>query len=218
MRKSLILLAIAALTPVDAWACTVWEGYRIPTNIELLEDADLVVLGSVDPGPERCEKFGLREMCSPTVELRSQQQLKGEGPPILTLAGRFSDRRGGAYELAPTPLHTSHPSASWGACIRQAYADQSQVIAMFRRTADGQFRQMGEPFARAVEDIEGADSLWLLAATIYLEVIEDTAEGEERRLAFEKLRDELRALDGDEGAHAIADDIDKYLLVTAEAD
>ena len=105
-----------------------------------------------------------------------------------------------------------------GACIRQAYHRGTPVIAMFRLTDEGEFRHMGEPFARAVEDIEGAGSLWLLAATIYLEVIEDTAEGEERRMAFEKLRDELRALDGDEGAHAIADDIDKYLLVTAEAD
>ena len=51
MRSLLPLAGLALLAaPLPAAACSVAPGYRVPTNVELVERADLILLGTVTDG------------------------------------------------------------------------------------------------------------------------------------------------------------------------
>lgn len=208
---------LALLLPIEAFACSPVREYRVPTNIELLDTAQLVVLATVNEGPERCEGDGRRRYCFSSIALSPMLELKGEAPEELTVEGTLTGRDGAAAEPAFTGLDRPHPSSLWGACIRQAYAEGTTVLAMFD-LRDGQWSQLQYPFARAVEDVEGPDALWVRAAQLYLSILRSTPR-DELADAFATERERQLALTGDAGAQAIADDIARYLAaVRAEGD
>lgn len=213
MKLAALVALCLALSPGVSQACSPIAGYRVPTNIELLERADLVVLARTAPGPQSCRQSGDRQYCQGSVILSPQRVLKGDAPARLLVEGSLSGRRGHPYLPQYTPLDRPHDSVLWGACIRQAYADDTLVLALFRER-DGEMRQLGEAFARAVEDVEGPHGLWVRAAELYLRLQEETPPAD-RRQAFTLERDRLRAIAGDADAQAIAADIDAYLVATA---
>lgn len=51
-----LLFAALALTPSVGLACSVTSGFRVSTNIELIQEADLVVLARVEGGPKQWEE------------------------------------------------------------------------------------------------------------------------------------------------------------------
>lgn len=198
MKAAFWTLILALAIPAKVLACTVLVGDRVPTNVELLEQAELVVLASVRSGPEQCRHFGNREVCHTSVILDPLRVFKGEPHHTLVVEGSIKDRRGEPYLPLPTKLDEPNPSSLWGSCLRQAYSEQSLVIAMFS-ASDGQFRQLGFPFARTIEDVEGPDALWVRATKLYIRLLMENAP-RGRRQAFLRERDRLRALTSDTDA------------------
>lgn len=201
-------LAVAAAG--GASACSVASDYRVPTNIELVEQSELIVLGSIE-GAEGDQTGG--NPYDARLLLKPVRAIKGELPQAqLKLLG-FLGFRGRPGAIIPTPLNSPHPSAMWGACIRQAYVKDGLVVAMFRSTPEG-FVQIKAPFARAVEDVEGPDALWVRTAMLYSRLLE-APPGTERRAALEA---ERRRLEGEPGedAQAIAADIAHHLELVPE--
>lgn len=202
--------ALFLMFPTAGLACSPIGGYRAPTNIELLQKADLVVLARVSRGPlTDAEAWGGSN--EPRVTLRPIKVLKGTAPPELRVEGMLSDRNGHPYPFTPTGLDQVHPSALEGACIRERYKKGSMVLAMFRRKGAG-YAQLDDPFARSIEDVQGSSSIWPRTAELYLRLLR-IPEATARRNAFRAERRQLtvsRAPD----ARAIAADIDRYLKVT----
>ena len=196
-------LSLTCSTP--SWACSPDGEYREPTNIELIERADLVVLGRVDA--ERPKE----RTSSNAVGLTPIRTLKGHAPEKLTLYGTFRDRSGKLVAPEPTKLNEAHSSSTWGACDRQAYAPGTLVIATFKKRPEG-YIQMTYPFARNVEDVESEQGLWVRAATLYTRIISQHRPAQ-RRKAFQKERERL-AQSNDPEAQAIAQDIAGYLKAT----
>jgi hypothetical protein len=189
-------------------ACSLDDEYRAPTNVELIERADLVVLGRVDA--ERP-----RDAASPyAVGLTPIRTLKGSAPRKLTLYGAVRDREGKLVSPEPTDLNEAHSSSSWGACDRQAYAPGALVLATFKKRPGG-YIQMIYPFARNVEDVQGPDGLWVRAASLYSQII-SLSPPALRRKAFQNERSRLLARRDDPDAQAIAQDIGSYLRATAK--
>lgn len=200
MRKFLIA-ALPLLFAVPAWGCTVEPGYRRPSNFELIQRADLVVLAQVESETQASRD----DWRAPNIWLRPIRAIKGTLPRMpLGVSGGFSfDQRPVAPH--PTSLDEVHPSALWGACIRQAYAKGTLVVATFVLQPDGQYRQITAPFARAVEDVESEDGLWVRAATLYASLAGSMPAELAARLEVEASR--LEAIKDDPAATAIAADL-----------
>ena len=203
-----IAISLSYATP--AFACSVDARYRIPTNVELLQKADLVVLATVVSGVRTPEEAWAANK-EPSVVLKPLKVLKGTTPRQLRVEGILSDRWGRAQRLTPTRLSEVHPSALEGGCVRGRYSRGGMVVAMFARTAKG-YVQLDDPFARSVEDVRGPSDLWPRAATLYLVVLR-THRPASIRAAFQREQQRLAA-QGSPDARNIAADIARYLKAT----
>ena len=68
MRAWPLAALLACASP--ALACSVVPGYRIPTNLELVADADLIVLGRVVAGDEAAQEHLGRLRVDPIEALK----------------------------------------------------------------------------------------------------------------------------------------------------
>lgn len=199
---------LAITLPAAGWGCSPAAGYRVPTNFELVRRADLIAIVQVDSGPEGSIAAG--EHADHLVRIGPMQVLKGVLPrDPLVLGGSVSRGDGKAFESMPTPLSAPHFSTLAGTCTRRYFAKGSLVLAMFEKTADG-LRPISLPFARALEDVESYDSLWVRTARLYVELQQRARGGKLRDVVIAE-RDRLHALTSDMEAQAIAADLDLWL-------
>lgn len=203
--RSLLPLAGLALfaAPLPALACSVAPGYRVPTNMELVEDADLILLGTVNDGDFAPDGTGGQMIAIEPVEA-----LKGAMPsgPVAIPAMIAAD---GAIELSnPYELEDAHPQSLAGACVRYVFPRGSRVLFFLDRE-DGAWRVAGGPFSRWAEDVLTDDAPWLQAVRFYVEVAK--LPEADRTAALAARRDELAAIGDDPVAQLIAADIDRQM-------
>jgi hypothetical protein len=161
------LLFLVLWLPAPALACSVATGYRIPTNFELVREADVIVLATVVDGPATFEGGAAGPEAS--VRLQPLRVLKGSvGGEALNVMGTIGWNR---KEVAPiiTPLSEAHFSVGIGGCVRMFYSKRDVVVAMFRRTERG-LQQLGNPWAREIENVTGPDDIWVHAVERYVAV------------------------------------------------
>jgi hypothetical protein len=203
----LLIVLAAALLGTPAAACSMAEGYRIPSNFELVRQAELIVLARVVSGATDLDSRDT------WVTLEPVRVLKGSLPAEpLRVLGVIS-LNGQPVPSMPTPLGPSHFSAGMGACIRLLYPQGGLVLALFERTPEG-LRPMWAAWARLAEDVEGPEGIWVRAAETYIAVQQSVADGD-LRAAAERRMAALRAQAGDLAAEAIAEDLQHYLDATA---
>jgi hypothetical protein len=204
-----VALAAAGLWSASAAACSAAEGYRIPTNFELVEKAELIVLARIIG---TMPSDGATDPADSYVLIEPIKVLKGDAPAgPLKLFGQ-TDWNGNPIPSMPTVLRSSHFSAGLGACIRVFYPTQGLVLAMFERGPEG-LMQVSDAWARAVEDVEAEDGLWVRAVEEYLAVQRSAANGNMRE-AVEARRRQL--LDRrDVAGQAMASDLGDHLRVTS---
>lgn len=207
-----VLIGLSIGWSGQATACSVVDSYRIPTNFELVQRADMIVLARVASGPADMD-HGADE---PGIVLETVRVLKGDPPrEPLRLFGSVA-WNGMPMVSLPTPLGPSHFSAGLGACIRMFYPQDGLLVAMFQNTPDGP-RQIFDPWARAVEDVEAPDGVWVRAIEEYLAILAEAADGNVRNLV-EARQAALMAQADDMVAQAIAIDLRRHLEVTAPGD
>jgi hypothetical protein len=203
MRNLLFLAALALLaSPLPAAACSVAAGYSVPTNLELVENADLILLATVEDGtadPRSADEMRIR--------IRPLAALKGTIPAgSITLPGAMLD---GAAELSnPYDLEQAHPQSFAGACIRYAFPRGSRVLFFLRAEGDG-WVPSARPFSRWAEDVPTDEAPWLAAVRFYAEVAALPEAG--RKTALVARRDALRARIDSPVAQLLAKDIDRQL-------
>lgn len=204
MRSLLPLIGLALLAaPLPALACSVAPGYRVPTNIELVERADLILLGTVTDGD-----FEPDSVPEQMIAVEPVAALKGTMPsgPVALPAIIAAD---GEMQLSnPYELHEAHPQSFAGACTRYVFPRGSRVLFFLDRQ-DGAWREAGGPFSRWAEDVLTDDAPWLQAVRFYIEVAK--LPEEDRAAALTARRDELAALGDDPVAQLIAADITRQL-------
>jgi hypothetical protein len=206
---ALLAFLMAAFIAAPASACSMAEGYRIPTNFELVRRAELIVLARVVSGPDAMSTSGQDDW----VTLETVRVLKGRAPAEpLRVAGTLA-WDGTAMVSMPTPLGPSHFSAGLGACIRLFYPRGGLLVAMFERTPEG-LRQIANAWSRAVEDVEAPDGIWVRAVEAYVAAQQGVADSG-LRVAAEARLATLRAEADDLPAQAIAEDLQHYLDATA---
>ena len=204
MRPLLPLAALALLAaPLPAIACSVVPGYRVPTNMELVERADLILLGTVTSAASQPD--GMEQ---PMIAVEPVEALKGAMPSI-PIAIPAMIATGAEVPLSnPYELEQAHPQSFAGACTRYLFPAGSRVLFFLDRE-DGRWREAGGPFSRWAEDVLTDDAPWLQAVRFYIEVAK--LPEEERVAALAARRDELGALGDDPVAQLIAADIDRQI-------
>jgi len=196
------------LVGTPAIACSPIPGYRVPTNVELVQSADLVILARVVAGPSPNSLIGAPWSNQPQIILEPVDILKGQSPKELPrLFGTTSTRYGEPVKPAFTPLTKAHPSAYAGGCVRDQYAVGTLVVAMFKLSPDG-LKQLSFPFARQVEDVASPNAIWVKAVRLYVEALQVPTQ--DRRRKFVELKSWL-AMNGNSNDDEIGEDVDHYL-------
>jgi hypothetical protein len=202
--RLLLPLAVLAVTaaPLPAAACSVAPGYRVPTNIELVEQADVILLGLVEDGDFEPDSTG-----QTMIQVQPVEALKGEFPtaPIALPATIATDT-----ELVlsnPYELQNAHPQSLAGACHRYVFPRGSRVLFFLDRQ-DGSWQPAGGPFSRWAEDVLTDDAPWLQLVRFYAEIAGLPAD--ERARALVARRAEWGAQDGPV-AQLLAADVDRQL-------
>jgi hypothetical protein len=215
----LCLLAAAAalfqLPAAPAQACSVTDSYRVPTNVELAADAEIILLARVESGTTGIEDPNMTMTVTP-IEL-----IKGRLPldKPLTLPGAIAEPRF-ALLSSPLELEQAHPLAYIGSCTRFMFVRGATVLfflnpiekAMKGREVPAPIRGMlvpaGSAFSRWAEDVLSAESPWVRATRLYIAAAALPADRRRAMLIAE--RDRLRAA-ADQESRVIADDIDRQL-------
>jgi hypothetical protein len=153
----------------DAQACSVVPSYRVPTTLELVEQADAIVLARVvDNGPSAFEPF--RRVGGRLARLVPFATLKGD------YLGRQVDFPDASLELPsaglrvtpsdPRNLVDPNPDVFSGSCSRYVFRKGMIVVAFLKKGGKG-FVPLAPPFSRSLEDVPTANALWVKAVRIY---------------------------------------------------
>jgi len=212
----LFLVLVASVTAArSASACSVVGHYVRPTNFELVQMADAIVVASAlapTAGDQRRR-----------VRFRTHESIKGHGPSEFSISGQL----GKPVPSDPGELTEPNPEAYAGPCIRWTFAKGKSYVIFLKRDDDGQFSQLGYPFTRPSEDYFGPASLWVRTIKTYLDV-QQRFPAMEQLAELERLMMSARSSpkpDDRKFANDIADHLQsrspykptEYLLATYEA-
>jgi hypothetical protein len=208
MKTSPLLLAFALLLPsAPAAACSVGSGYHRPTNLELTEQADTILLGRVESHvPDDDHGIGLHSLGK--VVVRPLILLKGpELPAEVRISGYFPREGQLAERSDPADLDRPNRNTMAGGCIRYLF-DKDMLVVLFFKRRNGALDLAGNAFARSAEDVPSTDAPWVKIVRLYVEIAALPAK--ERRSALIERRDRLRQ-SSDADSKLLADDIDRQL-------
>lgn len=204
MRFSAAFVASLLLAmPLPAIACSVAPGYRVPTNIELVADADLILLATVtegDPAPDA--------ITEQRIAVEPLAAIKGDLPAgPLEMPGWIAS---GAEAVLSNPyeLQDAHPQSLAGACHRMSFPRGSRVLFLLKWEGD-HWRAAGGPFSRWAEDVLSDEAPWLQVVRLYAEA--EALPASDRTAYLTARRDELSAERDNPVAQLIAADIARQL-------
>lgn len=181
-------------------------GYKVPTNLELVAEADTIVLGTIT---------GEREAAMPhhgTVIVRPDLLIKGGALPAqVEIRGAYLQKGTFGYAVASLPreLRKPNPGALIGGCVRYVFTPDSQLLLFLKRDRDGELVPIRHAFSRDAEDVRGHDALWVKAVREYAAIGAFTEAQREQAMRSRVVA--LRARPEDADAAAIADDLEVEL-------
>lgn len=210
LRLAWVALALAALPVTAASACSVVDDYRVPTNLELAQGAELIMLGRVTgvEGGNDEDNFMDR-----AIVIEPLSAIKGALPPAAIKVGGMALTEG---ELArygalsnPYELEASHPASYIGGCIRYMFPRGTTALFFLAHGENGEWRPSGDAFSRWAEDVLSDDAPWLRLTRLYVQAT--AAPEDERPGLLEAERARLAALPDDPVAALMAHDIERQL-------
>lgn len=175
MRVPAMVWPLLAMVPVicsGAQACSPSASYRVPSNLELVEQADMIVLARVvDNGPSEFESFS--RMGGHGARLVPFRTLKGDHlirkivfpDAVLALpSGRLR-----ATPSDPRNLVDANPDAFSGSCNRYVFRKGMIVVAFLKRDRMD-YVPFAPAFSRALEDVPTSNALWVKAVRMYVAI------------------------------------------------
>lgn len=210
MSLARFALAAAALAGVaagvPAFACTPAPGYQVPGNLELVRQADTIVLGRVVGG----DTASADDPRAGSIVIRPLEALKGEAPTgDITLAGMslpvIRDGEVSGYELSnPFEFERAHEQAYAGGCIRTTFPLGTTAVFVLKRDGGG-WAPAGGPFSRWAEDVPDAQAPWVQLVRVY--AVAATLPEPDRVALLSDEREALMARTTEPLAQLMADDL-----------
>lgn len=160
VKSIVIVVVIAGAMTSRAWACSVTSDYVRPTNFELVQLADAIVVAT--PLKEsKGQTYGNE------VTFRVDKVMKGPAPKSLLHQWAYL---GEAFPSDPNDISGSHPEGHAGPCNRTMFAKGKQYVLFLSKDKKGTYMQLGHAFSRVNEDYLGEESLWVGVIRAYLEI------------------------------------------------
>lgn len=196
-----------AMVPAVVSACSVRAGYRVPTTLDLVREADVITVARVASQVDAPAWEGRKVRFVGGIFLKDRRGLP-EGSRIeVVMPGVIAAPDMPATPSDPAELHRANPEAYEGGCTRQIFAEDVPVLLFLKR--DGiSYRALSYPFARTAEDAPDLMSRWVKAVREYGAIGALPVAAQRARLAVR--RDLLRER-GDADSLAIAEDMDREL-------
>lgn len=131
--RILLLFAGAALVaaPLPAIACSVVPGYRVPTNVELVESADLILLATVADGDAAPDAIPEQR-----IAVQPVAAIKGDLPSGPFAMSGWIASRDEALLSNPYDLKDAHPQCLAGACYRLGFPRGARVLFFLKWEGD----------------------------------------------------------------------------------
>lgn len=182
---------VARATP--AGACSLAAGFIAPTNVELVGQAEAIVVAQADGYTPRPNDLGV-------FDFTVTQVLKGTGlRKGARLALEGSDAYGGRSPR--DDFSRARRGAYAGGCVAYDYAVGKSFLLLLARSGSS-WRPLGAPFARVNEEVDPAGEPWLTAVAAYVRVLALPAARQDA--AFAKLAAQGGAIGDDVTAHLAA--------------
>ena len=203
----IVVALLALVTPSVAKACSVVGDYRVPTNLELTGQSELIIRGRVVGEIQGDSSWDGKLLVEPL------EPLKGDMPNgTIEISGArlmpTTDERGFGVLSNPYQLEAAHPLSYIGGCIRYMFPKGTTVLFFLERDK-GEWHSSGGPFSRWAEDVLETDAPWLRLSRFYASVPTDDAT--RRKAALEAERDRLLKLSDDPVAALMAQDVERQL-------
>ncbi len=197
------LTAMAALVVgASAWtpaaACSVIPEFVRPSNFELVQISDAIVIARVSavrPGEDL-----------KIITFDVEDRVKGEAPVQVELEGALGK---------PSPsdqnnIGSSHPEGHAGPCNRMTFRKGGRYLLFLEKDEGTKLRQAGYPFSRINEDYAGEETVWMRTVRRYVR-LQSTAAPIEQIASLERLADSRRGLAGEALQSAEIEDIRDHL-------
>ncbi|HYG29451.1 MAG TPA: hypothetical protein VD887_04470 [Allosphingosinicella sp.] len=197
----LVLLAILLLAARagTATACSVDGEYVRPSNFELVQIADAIVIAR----PERRAGRG----SDSRLVFRVEAAVKGAPPERVA----FEDAELGRTQPSDLEdLSGSNPESHSGPCSRMTFSRARRYLLFLERTPDGGWQQLGFAFSRINEDYAGEDNAWMRSVRRYLR-LQQTLAPMEQIAALRRMVETGRDSDGQPLSAAERTDIADHL-------
>lgn len=202
-RLPTLIAAALAAAPLPAIACSVAPGYRVPTNMELVMDADLILLARVDQGEPAADASA-----EPRIAVEPIAAIKGALPTGPLAMPGWIATGDEAIPSNPYDVKDAHPQSMAGACVRTSFPRGSRVLFFLSWQGD-HWRAAGGPFSRWAEDVLTDEAPWLQLVRLYAEAAALPAS--DRTAYLTAHRDEYGADRDNPVAQLIAADIARQL-------
>lgn len=160
-RLVCLALALLLLGQTPAIACSLVPGTVRPSNFELVQDADAIVVAT--PTSER----GATGDGFKNVTFRTVRTIKGEVAATFEV-GRLG--LGRARPSDPNQIMFSHPEGHMGPCNRVTLARDKPYVLFLSHDRSGKLEVYGAAFSRVSEDYAGPDSIWMRTIGTYLDL------------------------------------------------
>lgn len=164
LRSAICVALFWSSFATSASACTLARGTILPTNFELVQLADAIVIAKVISG------FHATQWDTPldkSVYVQIESKLKGDAPAEIELKGFVI---GSPPPSDPDELARANPEAYHGACSRYTFALNDSYVLFLRKDASGRWGTLDYAFSRTSEDYFGPNSLWVRAIETYADV------------------------------------------------
>ncbi len=200
LATGLLALGSVVLRPAPADACSVTPTFIAPTNVELVADAERIVVATVK-GAAGAEE----------VELEVTKVIKGIGlaaGDVIRVRGALIRYRGASK---PGDFSRARPGAYAGSCTAWDYAVGKRYVMLLKQYGGG-WDTMGVPFARVNEE---AEPIWLRAVEEYTRIA--ALDPAKRRPALDALVARGKAKKASAADKAIAADVALHLVTPTPA-
>jgi hypothetical protein len=207
-------LSTCLFTPSVASACSPGPDSEIMTgNLELVERADIVFVGTLEKAVEE-DEFRQKILVKPTLLLKGM-----ELPKEAFISGQFSDKvldlgdgkkiRVDARKSDPFDLYRPHTEVWEGGCDRKVF-DKGMQLLLFFKWQDGELVQYDPIHSRSAEDVSSLESLWVQAVKIYADILK-LPKSEQRAAMNAKMLELRQVAWNNDGKLLLADDIERQL-------
>lgn len=168
--KTLVALAFASVSAsTGAGACSMVEGYKVPTNLELAEAADTIVIATVESQRKAAADA---DPWAGAVITKPVKLLKGaQLPATVEIPGSIiaDEPRLARMVIASAPreLRRANPGAMIGGCVRYIFDRGMKLVLFLKRDASGNLIPFRSSFSRDAEDVADENALWVKAVREY---------------------------------------------------